>query len=217
MNKSLILKAALAAIATCTTISEEDVSKLSAQESAQNIRNAFQSAYASEQFNLGLKYSTFYEAMNHYKYNWEAVEVTTEDGYLDTMFHITRKTGYEWFKPTRPEIPVLIMHGAFADGTSSLQIYKEEFGASENVPLPLALFDAGFDVWIGNARGTQYSQGGDKDPSTAEFWDFDFKSSAYDVAAFVDAITEKTGRFKVNLIGSEMGSSPIFYGLSTTD
>jgi hypothetical protein len=48
MNKSLILKAALAAIATCTTISVEDVSKLSAQESAQNIRNAFQTAYASE-------------------------------------------------------------------------------------------------------------------------------------------------------------------------
>ena len=52
---------------------------------------------------------------------------------------------------------------------------------------------------------------------TAEFWDFDFKSSVYDISAFAEKITEKTGRDKVNLIGFEMGSSPIFYGLSTTD
>ena len=56
--------------------------------------------------------------METYKYDWEAVEVTTSDGYVDTMFHIKSKTGSEWFKPTRPEIPVLVMHGWFMDGTS---------------------------------------------------------------------------------------------------
>ena len=50
----------------------------------------------------------FYEQMNFYGYDWEAVEVTTDDGYVVTMFHITGKTGFEWYESTRPEIPVLL-------------------------------------------------------------------------------------------------------------
>ena len=138
-----------------------------------------------ERAELGSKYPVFFEAMNHYKYNWEAVEVTTEDGYVDTMFHITRKTGFEWFTPTRPEIPVLVMHGAFMNGTSWFQIYKDDFGSSDNIPLPIALFDAGFDVWIGNQRGTMED---DADSTTAEYWNFTLKDLGHDVAAFTASI-----------------------------
>lgn len=92
--------------------------------------------------------------MNRYKYKWEAFDVASADGTALTMFRIVGKNGYEWFKPTRPNFPVLIMHDAFTDGTSWFEIDQLDFDNSKNAPLPTALFDAGFDVFIGNPRGT---------------------------------------------------------------
>ena len=89
--------------------------------------------------------------MSHYGYSWEAVEVTTEDGALCTMFHITGKHGSEWYKSTRPEIPVLVMAANFMDGATWLNALRApDFGESKNTPLPLFVWNEGFDVWIGN-------------------------------------------------------------------
>ena len=35
------------------------------------------------------KYPRFATEMDHYKYTWEAFEVTTDDDYILTTFHIT--------------------------------------------------------------------------------------------------------------------------------
>ena len=154
MTKTFAIAASLAALSVAAMMSAEDIAKLTAQETAMNNKNAFAAAFEISQIEERDKYPTFYEAMNKYMYDWEAVEVTTEDGYILTMFHITGKTGYDWYKPTRPDIPVIVMHALIMDGTSWFDIYKDEFGNSENIPLPAALFDAGFDVWIPNHRGT---------------------------------------------------------------
>ena len=144
--------------------------------------------------------------MNRYGYSWEAVTVATAGG-DSTLFHITGKNGYEWFKPTRPEIPVLVMPAAFMDGTSWFEIDQVAFGLSKNTPLPAALYDAGFDVWIGNTRGTEYAK-----PTS---WDFTLVDLSKDVETLVLAIKNKTGMDKVNYVGYGLGNMTMFYGAAT--
>ena len=52
------------------------------------------------------EYKRFADLMDFYGYDWEAIKVTTDDGYILTTFHVTgnKKTGP--FTPTMP--PVLI-------------------------------------------------------------------------------------------------------------
>ena len=89
------------------------------------------------------------EIMNKWGYTYEPLQVTTEDGYILTTFHVTGKKDQEPFKPTQP--PVLVQHGDYQDAASWLSEMKE-------LPMQLKLADAGYDVFLGNNRGTWYSQ-----------------------------------------------------------
>lgn len=44
--------------------------------------------------------------------------------------------------------PVLIQHGDYGDGAEWLGAY------ADGLPMHLQLAEAGYDVWIGNNRGT---------------------------------------------------------------
>ena len=67
------------------------------------------------------------------------------------MFHITGKHGSEWYKSTRPEIPVLWMPSLWMDAATYLNALRAPLlGESKNTPYPLAIWNEGFDVWIGN-------------------------------------------------------------------
>ena len=43
----------------------------------------------TENMRIPEKYEEFAKAMEHFKYGWEAFEVTTRDGYVLTLFRIT--------------------------------------------------------------------------------------------------------------------------------
>ena len=118
------------------------------------MKSSFFTAYETESSVLASKYPEFATGMAYYGYSWEAVEVTTSDGYKCTMFHITGKHGSEWYKSTRPEVPVLVMSAFWMDATSWFALRTADFGESKNTPLPLTIWNEGFDVWIGNQRGT---------------------------------------------------------------
>ena len=51
------------------------------------------------------EYKRFADIMNSYGYTWEAIKVTTEDGYILTTFHVTGNS-QGLFTPTMP--PVII-------------------------------------------------------------------------------------------------------------
>ena len=109
----------------------------------------FISALASLACAKDQEYKRFADLMDYYGYTWEALKVTTEDGFILTTFHVTgNKDGL--FTPTMP--PVIIQHGDTSDGASWLGSY------GTGVPMHLQLADAGYDVFIGNNRGTEYCQ-----------------------------------------------------------
>lgn len=96
--------------------------------------------------------------MTKYNYTWEAFKVTTEDGYVLTTFHITGKTDTGQFTPDKD--PVLLQHGNTGDAAAWLDMF------TEGTPMPLILADRGYDVWMANNRGTEYSRGNTKGLTT---------------------------------------------------
>ena len=62
-------------------------------------------------------YSVFAGLMSKWGYEWEAIKVPTEDGFILTTFHVTGKTG-ETVKKDDDLMPVVFMHGLSADATT---------------------------------------------------------------------------------------------------
>ena len=68
-------------------------------------------------------------------YTWEAFDVTTEDDYILTVFHITGTSEGGMFTPTKE--PVLIQHGLKMDAASWIHDYSETpFYYTKGKPMP---------------------------------------------------------------------------------
>ena len=96
------------------------------------------------------------------------------------------------------------------DGASWLSSY------SSGLPMHLLLADAGYQVFIGNNRGTEYSQGHETltvdDP---EFWQWTWgEMGIYDGVANIRMMKERTGADKVFYIGYSQGNVQMFYALT---
>ena len=140
-------------------------------------------------------YPRFEDVMSKYGYDWEAIKVTTDDDYILSTFHVLGKTGNSWDGPSKGT--VLIQHGDFEDGTAMMA------NVDEGTPFHLLLADAGYDVWIGNNRGTMYSWG-HKTLSAMdnEYWDWTWaQMGLYDDTANITAIKAAAGVDKVFYIG----------------
>lgn len=125
--------------------------------------------------------------------------VLTEDGYVLNMFRLQQPG--EVRGP-----PVLLMHGLLQSAASWLD-------AGPNAGLAYLLAAAGFDLWLGNARGTHYSRkhawlNPDKDK---KYWDFCVDEiGKYDVPALIDHILQQTEATKINYIGFSQGAGTFF-------
>uniref|UniRef100_A0A8D2MAF7 Lipase n=1 Tax=Zonotrichia albicollis TaxID=44394 RepID=A0A8D2MAF7_ZONAL len=136
-------------------------------------------------------------------YPSEEYEVMTEDGYFLSLNRIPHgKEG------TRT--PVLIVHGFCLDGGDWVDNLPEN-------SLAFILADAGYDVWIGNNRGSSWSRR-HRSLSTAseEFWDFSFHEMAvYDLPAMVGFILMQTEQKQLFYVGHAQGSSLGFIAFSS--
>ena len=68
----------------------------------------------------------------------------------------------------------------------------------------------GYDVWLGNHRGTKYARDHERlDPDKdEEFWQFSFPEMAeYDMPANVDYVRNVTGMKKVSYVGHSQGTT----------
>lgn len=86
-------------------------------------------------------------------YTWQAYEVVTNDRYILTMFRITGDANGNKIEGQGSRGPLLMQHGFMTDSISWFHTSDDTRPA-----LPVLLFQAGFDVWLGNNRGTRHSR-----------------------------------------------------------
>ncbi|EPS74611.1 hypothetical protein M569_00142, partial [Genlisea aurea] len=129
-------------------------------------------------------------------YTCEEHEAVTEDGYILSLSRIpTGRGGAGGAKP-----PVLLQHGLMADASTWLLNSPVE-------SLGFILADNGFDVWMSNVRGTNFSKGHvSLKPDDQDYWNWSWDELvAYDLPAFFSYIHRETGQ-KLHYVGHSLGT-----------
>ena len=124
-------------------------------------------------------------------YEVEVHEAITADGFLLQLHRI----------PSRGK-PVLLMHGLLCSSYCWVTSGPDSLG--------FLLSDLGYDVWLGNFRGTKYSRqhttlNPDKD---AEFWRFTLHELGInDLATMIGTVIEISGKTSLSFVGHSMGTT----------
>ncbi|XP_026754692.2 lipase 3-like [Galleria mellonella] len=151
------------------------------------------SEYLSTKYNEDIDLNIT-QLLNKYGYPVEQHEVLSSDGYILTMFRI----------PSDGPV-VFVMHGILCSSDDFVT-------TGPNNGLAYLLADAGYDVWLGNARGNVHSRRHiSLSPSCAEFWDFSWDEiGRYDLPAMIDYALDKTNQKQLVYIGHSQGTTTYF-------
>jgi len=140
--------------------------------------------------------------IQHWGYKAEVYEVITEDGYILPLYRIPQgKTE----NSTSPK-PVVYLQHVLENSAADWVI---------NLPSESAAFlfaDAGFDVFIGNFRGTTYSKRHTAlSPKDHLFWQFSWdQMAAFDLPALLEKTLEISKADKIYYVGHSMGTMTAF-------
>ena len=98
---------------------------------------------------------------------------------------------------------MLLQHGHHLDS----KIWFKEKKAGK--PIPLQLFDAGYDVWVGNVRGTEYALEHKTLKSILpDYWNFTWDDIArYDIPAMMNLMKAATKQEKIFFMGYSHGAT----------
>ncbi|KAB1997432.1 hypothetical protein E1A91_D12G023000v1 [Gossypium mustelinum] len=134
--------------------------------------------------------------------------VQTKDGYLLALQRVSSRSGD---LKVQQGHPVLLQHGLFMAGDAW-------FLDSTEQSLGFILADQGFDVWVGNVRGTRWSHGHISLLDTdKEFWEWSWQELAlYDLAEmlhYIHAITSS----KIFIVGHSQGTIMSLAALTQPD
>ena len=138
-------------------------------------------------------------------YLWEGLEVTTEDDYILTTFHIWKAGAVNDDKG-----PVLFQHGSGGNAFGWLN------GPRGELPNCFKLADMGHHIYLGNNRGAKYSKGHislDYKDDAVEYWRFSQTELTRDVYAQVGAMYTNAGQKKGYYFGSSLGGAQMTLAL----
>lgn len=130
---------------------------------------------------------------------FESHTVTTDDGYILTVFRIPGKSD-EPFVDGKPV--VMFQHGVFDSADGWIMNHAD-------VAPAFVAVNEGYDVWLGNSRGNKYSRAHESiKPSKNKFWFTDWEEmGTSDQPAIMDYITFRTGIKKMTYVGHSQGTT----------
>ncbi|KAF5294556.1 hypothetical protein FQR65_LT10748 [Abscondita terminalis] len=165
-----------------------------------NSCKTFDDYYTNRDKNPNCSYNPDYELkipdiINRYGYPLETYNAYTDDHYILKIFRIPHGK----HKAISKNQTVFLQHGLFVNCACFLLM--------GNQSLAFMLADAGYDVWLGNFRGTLFSTHASLSESDYEYWDFSlFEYAAYDLATMLDLVHETTQR-KIIYVGYSFGAT----------
>ncbi|XP_014097334.3 lipase 3 [Bactrocera oleae] len=166
-------------------------------------------ALTFDEVRLALKqFVTSEERIRSHGYPAESHTVETTDGYLLTLFRIPYSHKLNNGRAKRPAF--LLQHGLFSNSDCWLS-------SGPDNSLAYLLTDAGFDVWLGNARGNIYSRANAQITlNSPKFWKFGWHEiGTIDIAAMIDYIRDFTGEQAVHYAGHSQGTTAYLALMST--
>ncbi|CAL0316364.1 unnamed protein product [Lupinus luteus] len=126
--------------------------------------------------------------------------IETKDGFLLGLQRVSSSSYLRFGSAPQRGPPVLLQHGLFMAGDAWFLNNPEE-------SLGFILADHGFDVWVGNVRGTRWSHGHiSLSEKKKKFWDWSWEELAlYDLAEMINYINSVTNS-KLFVVGHSQGT-----------
>ncbi|XP_022901512.2 gastric triacylglycerol lipase-like [Onthophagus taurus] len=135
------------------------------------------------------QHSELAEIVQRRGYTIEEYQVETKDHYYLKVFRI----------PKPGKTPVFLIHGLYSSSIS--------FVLAGNHSLAFVLAEAGYDVWLGNFRGSRYSRGHKfLHDDSFKYWDFSLHElGVYDISTQLELINKITEK-PIAYIGFSLGT-----------
>ncbi|CAG4983867.1 unnamed protein product [Colias eurytheme] len=149
------------------------------------------------------KFAVYHDKIRSAGYPAERYDVTTSDGYILEVNRIPRGQNQH---DARARPVVFMMHGLTGCSNSYVEL-------GPRYAMGFNLADAGFDVWLGNARGVGNSRrhvslNPDHRRQKFDFFDFSWEDIAlYDLPAMIDFALQHTGQNRLHYIGHSQGGT----------
>ncbi|KAG2526849.1 hypothetical protein JM18_004110 [Phytophthora kernoviae] len=154
---------------------------------------------------------TVMEIVQRRGYYIEEHKVTTSDNYILTMYRLPKTYVESQLNASAAanKPAVYLIHGLLDSSFTYVCNFR-------NQSLAFILADAGYDVWLGNNRGTTWSnQHVTYTTDDDEYWAFSWQEMAiYDMPAMINYVLDTSGRSTLSYVGHSEGTMQAFAGFS---